>query len=107
MIDPASYEDFFGEAYTIEKTVEVRAQTDKEFLTFRIEALSDRKGNYTTRVYQQEEITLQPANSKAGEKYNKFLVWVEVNYDLPVAPGKEADEVLRRARSCLRDRFKK
>ena len=99
--------DFCDKFYVIEKTVEVVVQISGESQTIRIEALQSLpQGNYSTRAYIQEHLTVQPTYPQTGSRFDRVpedvRIWVD--YDLPWTSREGADAAIIQALSFLRER---
>ena len=104
MFDEAVH-GFCSEFYTVEKTIEVVANLKDGNAQIKIEALRDeRTGDYSTKAYLEESVTLQPTYPQSGDSFDRgpenFLIWVA--YNLPWTSRKSADEVLKQALGFLR-----
>lgn len=98
---------FCSEFYTVEESIEVVVQIQNDTFRIKIEALKDeRTGNYSTKAYQEEHVTLQPTYPQSGGgSYSRqpedFRIWVD--YDLPWVDTKSADAALKRALLFLKE----
>ena len=80
MINPKCYSSC-AEFYEVAQTVQFVKSYAGEDRRFKIEALFDpQNGNYSTKAYLQEDVTLQPSfpvtNGVFDRKPTTFTVWV-------------------------------
>ena len=99
--------DFSEEFYVVEKTVEVVVKILGETQAIRIEVLQSLpQGNYSTRAYIQEYVTIQPTYPQTEGSFDHKPVDVRnwVGYSLPWTERKSADDALNQALDFLKER---
>lgn len=102
--------DFCSEFYTVEKTIEVVVTIGGESERIKIDALRQGgTGEYSTRAYREEHITVQPTYPQSGGSFDRkpqnYRVWVD--YDLPWTNRDSADAALNQALGFLQERCSK
>jgi hypothetical protein len=110
MVRPELYA-FCNEFYFVEKTVDAFVALRGQTRHFRIEALRDSgSNNYSTRVYIEEDFTLQPTYPAGGgdEPANPrtATLWVEWR-DFPWTHRNSADEAIEQGLSFLEEHSRK
>jgi hypothetical protein len=96
--------DFCDEFNVIEKSIEVVVKIAGEPKTFRIDVVESlQEGDYFTRGYVREYVTVQPADSLTGNRIERKpeVVSVWVDYKLPEKGRRNADEALNQALEFL------